>query len=50
MPLRPALGRQRQADLCESEASLQVYRVSSRTAQAAPRNPISKEQNKETKP
>jgi hypothetical protein len=31
MPLIPALGRQRQADLCELEASL-VYRVSSRTA------------------
>ena len=32
-PLIPALGRQRQEDLCEFEASL-VYRVSSRTARA----------------
>jgi hypothetical protein len=31
MLLTPALGRQRQVDLCEFEASL-VYRVSSRTA------------------
>ena len=29
--LIPALGRQREADLCEFEASL-VYRISSRTA------------------
>ena len=33
MLLIPALGRQRQADLCEFEAIL-VYRVSSRTARA----------------
>jgi hypothetical protein len=32
-PLIPALGRQRQSDLCEFEASL-VYRVSSRIARA----------------
>jgi hypothetical protein len=32
-PLTPALGRQRQVDLCEFEATL-VYRVSSRTAGA----------------
>ena len=31
MPLIPALGRQRQMDLCEFEAGL-VYRASSRTA------------------
>jgi hypothetical protein len=31
MPLIPALGKQREADLCEFEASL-VYRVSARTA------------------
>ena len=31
MPLIPALGRERQVDLCEFEASL-IYRVSSRTA------------------
>jgi len=31
IPLVPALGRHRQADLCELEASL-VYRASSRTA------------------
>ena len=35
--LSPSTGRQRQADLCEFEASL-YYRVSSRTA----RNPVSK--------
>ena len=40
-PLIPALGRQKQADPCESEASL-VYRVRSRTARAAQRNPVSK--------
>ena len=33
-PLIPALGRQRQADLCELEVSL-VYRVSSRTGSKA---------------
>jgi hypothetical protein len=44
MPLIPALGRQRQADF-EFEASL-VYRVSSRTARATQRNPVSKKQNK----
>jgi hypothetical protein len=42
MPLIPALGRQRQADFEHSgfEASL-VYRVSSRTARATQRNPVS---------
>jgi hypothetical protein len=39
MPLVPALGRQRQEDLCEFEASL-VYRVSPRTARATQRNPV----------
>ena len=39
----PALGRQKQVDLCEFETSL-VYRGSSRTAQ---RNPVLK--NKQTK-
>jgi hypothetical protein len=39
--LIPALGWQRQADLCEFKASL-VYRVSSRTARATQRNPVSK--------
>jgi hypothetical protein len=33
LPLIPAFRRQRQADLCESEANL-VYRVSSRTTRA----------------
>jgi hypothetical protein len=42
MPLIPALGRQRQADF-ELEASL-VYKVSSRTARAIQRNPVSKSQ------
>ena len=42
MPLIPALGRQRQAELCEFKASL-VYRASSRTgSKATQRNPISK--------
>ena len=35
----PALGRQKQVDLYEFEASL-VYRVSSRTAKGIPRNPV----------
>ena len=39
--LVPALGRQRQGDLCEFEASL-VYRASSRTARATQRNPVLK--------
>ena len=43
IPLIPALGKQRQADLCESEASL-VYRASSRTARTTQRNPILKKQ------
>jgi len=41
MTLIPALRRQRQVELCEFEASL-VYRVSSRTARAAHRHPVSK--------
>jgi hypothetical protein len=46
MPLIPALGRQRQTDwISEFKASL-VYRVSSRTARATQRNPVSKIQNK----
>jgi hypothetical protein len=36
MPLIPALGRQRQEDLCEFEANL-IYRASSRTARATQR-------------
>jgi hypothetical protein len=39
MPLIPALGRQ----ISEFEASL-VYRMSSRTARATQRNPVSKNQ------
>ena len=39
MPLIPALGRQRQADLCEFKASL-VYIVSSRPARATQGNPV----------
>jgi hypothetical protein len=38
MTLIPALGRQRQADLCEFEASL-VYRESSRTPRAKTEKP-----------
>jgi hypothetical protein len=41
-PLIPALGKQRQA-ISEFEASL-VHRVSSRTARATQRNPVSKKQ------
>ena len=40
MLLIPALGRQRQEDPCEFEASL-VCRESSRTARATLRNPVS---------
>jgi hypothetical protein len=43
--LIPALGKQRQEDLCEFEASL-VYRVSSTIARATQRNPVSTKQNK----
>ena len=50
-PLTPALGRQRQADLCEFKVSL-VYRGSSRTAKGyikklCPEKP--KQTNKQTK-
>ena len=44
-PLILALGRQRQADLCEFEASL-GYRVSFRTARATQRNPVLKNKSK----
>jgi hypothetical protein len=48
MPLISALGRQRQADISEFEASL-VYRVSSRTAKATQRKPcLEKQTNKRT--
>ena len=44
MPLSPALGRQRQLDLCEFKASL-VYRVSSRIVRAVTqRNPVLRNQ------
>ena len=47
MPFVPVFGRQRQADLCEFEASL-AYRVSSRTMRSTQRNPASiKERKKE---
>jgi hypothetical protein len=39
MLLIPALRRQKQADLCEFEASL-VYKMNSRTARAVHRNHI----------
>ena len=42
-PLIPALGRQKQADLCEFKDNL-VYRVSARTAKDTQRNPVSKNQ------
>ena len=47
-PLILALGRQRQADLCELTGSL-VYKVSSRTARPTQRNPVSKNQKKKQK-
>ena len=48
MHLIPALGRQRQVDLSEFEASL-VYRVSSRRARAVTqRNPVSKNKKSKT--
>jgi hypothetical protein len=42
-PLISALRRQRQADLYEFKVSL-VYKVSSRTAKATQRNPVSNRQ------
>jgi hypothetical protein len=48
MPLIPALGRQRQADFSEFKASL-IYKVSSRTAKAIQRNPVSKNNNNNKK-
>lgn len=49
MPLIPALGRQRQADLCEFEACL-VYRARPRTGSKATQlNPVSENQNKKQK-
>jgi hypothetical protein len=47
-PLVPALGRQRQVDFEEFEASLD-YKVSARTARAIQRNPVSKNQKKKKK-
>jgi hypothetical protein len=41
MPLTPALGRQRQVDLCEFKVSL-VKRVSFRRARVTQKNPVSK--------
>ena len=45
----PALRRQRQADLCKLEATVVVYRASSRTARATRRNSISKNQRERNK-
>jgi hypothetical protein len=47
MPLIPALRRQRQADLCEFEASL-LYRVSSKTDKAIHRETKSQKTNQTT--
>ena len=47
MPLIPALGSQRQVDLCEFEASL-VYKGGSRIARATQRNPVSEKQKNQT--
>jgi hypothetical protein len=52
MPLIPALGRKKQVDLWEFEASL-CYRVSSRTVRATQRSPVLKKTKTEkatTKP
>ena len=48
MPLIPALGSQRQVNLCEFEASL-VYRASSKTARATHRIPVLEKKKKERK-
>ena len=49
MLLIPALGKQRQADLCEFKVSL-VYRRNSRTARLVTlRNPVSGNKTKQTK-
>jgi hypothetical protein len=48
MPIVPALGRQRQVNLCELEASL-VCRVNFRTVRATQRNPVSKNKNNNNK-
>ena len=46
-PLIPVLGRQRQVDLCDLEASL-VYKASSRTARTiTQRNSVSKQKQKQ---
>ena len=47
-PLILTLGRQRQVDLCECEASL-VYRESSRTGSKATEKPCLKKTNKQKK-
>ena len=44
-PLIPTLERQRQVDLCEASLG---YKLSSRTARATQRKPVSKKQNKQT--
>jgi hypothetical protein len=49
MPLVPLLGRQKQVNFFEFEASL-VYRVSSRTANARQRDPVLKNQANQAKP
>jgi hypothetical protein len=43
-PLIPALGRQKQVNFCEFEASL-VYKASSRTAKATQKNHVWKNKN-----
>ena len=48
MPLIPALGRQRQADLCEFEANL-FYKGSSRTAKAVTQESLSQKNKLKTK-
>ena len=45
MPLIPALGKQRQTNLCEVTVSL-VYTVSSRITRVTQRNPVLKNKQK----
>jgi hypothetical protein len=48
MSLIPALGRQKQAELCKFKTRM-VYRGSSRTARTTQRNPVSKTKQNKTK-
>lgn len=47
MPLIPSLQTQRQEDLCKTKANL-IDRVSSKSAKATQRNPVSENQKLQT--